>query len=102
MRFSNTLLGCATIVEAAISLQFTNPWTGVVTGVPLELTWIGNNGAVNITLQNGTTANPIFVNLFASKQERPEMSFVGPLLILRSQHYIKFILLDAWTVRDTG
>jgi hypothetical protein len=68
-----SLLACAAIaiVEAASDLAFTDgSWT-VVTGVPFEITWEGNVGAVNITLQNGTVANPNYVNSIASEQDLP-------------------------------
>jgi hypothetical protein len=56
------------IVNAASSLNFTeDSWSGIVTDVPFELTWKGNTGAVNITLNNGTTAKPNVVNSIASK-----------------------------------
>jgi hypothetical protein len=57
-----------TIVNAASSLNFTDDsWSGIVTGVPFELTWKGNTGAVNITLNNGTVEKPNLVNTIASK-----------------------------------
>jgi hypothetical protein len=67
MRLLYISLLCGAIVNVASSLNFTDDsWSGIVTGVPFELTWKGNNGAVSITLNNGTTAKPNLVNTLAS------------------------------------
>jgi hypothetical protein len=53
------------LVEAA--LKFTvDSWTNVVTGVPFIITWSGRNGSIILTLENGTTSNPLAVNVIAS------------------------------------
>lgn len=62
------LLLCGAIVNAASTLHFTDDsWSGIVTGVPFQLTWTDNNGPVTITLNNGTTANPNLVHTLGSK-----------------------------------
>jgi hypothetical protein len=66
---------CGAIVNAASSLSFIDDsWSGIVTGVPFQLTWKGNTGAVNITLNNGTTTNPNVVNPIASKTPHPNFT----------------------------
>jgi hypothetical protein len=66
------LLLCGAIVNAASSLNFTvDSWSGIVTGVPVQLTWKGNTGPVNITLNNGTLTKPNVVNPVASKAPHP-------------------------------
>jgi hypothetical protein len=68
MRLFYISLLCGAVVNVASSLNFTDDsWSGIVTGVPFELTWKGNTGAVAITLNNGTTAKPNLVNTIASK-----------------------------------
>jgi hypothetical protein len=68
MRLFIIFLLCGAIVNAASSFIFTDDsWSGIVTGVPFQLTWVGNSGPVTITLNNGTTADPHLVNTIASK-----------------------------------
>jgi hypothetical protein len=68
MRLFIILLLGGAIVFAASSFIFTDDsWSGIVTGVPFQLTWIGNSGPVTITLNNGITTDPHLVNTIASK-----------------------------------
>ena len=65
-----TLLGSLAVISCAHAvLKFTNSWSGVTSGVPFLLTWSGDNGAVTIKLENGTTASANDVNTIVCEQE---------------------------------
>jgi hypothetical protein len=68
MRFFNIPILCAAIVNAVSSLNFTDKsWNGIAAGKPVELTWQGNIGAVNITLNHGTMEDAHIVGVIASQ-----------------------------------
>ncbi|KAE9364658.1 hypothetical protein N431DRAFT_520194 [Stipitochalara longipes BDJ] len=66
MRFFYISLLCCATGMVANTMHFTDSWDGIVAGRPFELTWEGNTGVVNITLNQGIEKNYTAVNTIAT------------------------------------
>ncbi|KAE8447887.1 hypothetical protein EG329_010116 [Mollisiaceae sp. DMI_Dod_QoI] len=59
-------------------LRFTvDSWTGIVTDIPFLITWAGApvGSKLTLSLENGTLANPLFLNNIASDRAIPGQEF---------------------------